>query len=290
MIETLYGEMLYGIDVMSKKLDETNTTLWLQKESLGDTEKLSLDDCGSIDFGLPKVSQKISSPGGIAGGFFDGRPTVGNREFTFTTHFRGDNSKPALNGERIDKVARWFHYNPMDRMWLYWRVRDRAKTYRIEVRPAIKGEKYKRLAIADGITVTLTAEKCYFEAVEPTYFPISSGEYVPVAAQTDTDFRIMNTGIDTPFVMEFRPNNTCPWCELTNQTIGQGWTSNYEIVSGLLLSVDHRDGTVKINNQPQASSFFSGGSIFSIVPGINTLRFKVAVSGNIRFYAMERVL
>jgi hypothetical protein len=290
MIERCYGEFLWGLDVMSKKLDETNMTLWLQRESLGDTEKFSLDDCGSIDFGLPKVSQKISSPGGIAGGFFDGRPTIGNREFTFTTHFRGDNNKPALNGERIDKVARWFLYNPMDKMWLYWRVRDRAKTYRIEVRPAIKGEKYKKLAIADGITVTLTAEKSYFEAVEATYFPNTDGTTVAVTAGTALDITIMNTGIDTPFVMEFQPNNTCPWCELTNQTIGQGWTSNMEIIAGLWLSVDHRDGTVKIAGQSQESSFFSGGSIFSLVPGINTLRFRAAVSGSLRFYAKERIL
>lgn len=278
MIERLYGEALYGIDVMSKKLDETNTVLWLYKEKTG--EKLSLDDFGSVDFGLPKIQQKIASPGGLAGGYFDGRPTVGNREFKFTTFFKGDNAVSALNGQRIDKILKWFYYDPTDKMWLYWRVKDRAKTYRIEVRPALSGEKYKRLAIADGISLSLIAQKPYFEDTEETV--------VPHTAVNDDTITINNSGIETPWIIQLTTTSTVSVISCSNEN-GQSWRIVEDFAEGTVIKVDNGTGMVWVNSVVK-NAFFDNGTIFPLHRGVNTLQLIITGSAEWEIRARERII
>jgi hypothetical protein len=166
MIEKTYGEAIYGYDFWSAALNESPYVLWLQKEN--SEEKLQLDIFNNINFGLPKVKIGVDQVIGLAGGVYSGLPTIENREFSFKTFFAGNDYKTALNAERIDYILNWFEYNKYEKMYLYWFVKDRLKTYRIEVRPSISGEQYNKYIIAKDVGISLIAEKPYFEAVEET--------------------------------------------------------------------------------------------------------------------------
>lgn len=166
MIEKTYGEAIYGYDFWSAALNESPYVLWLQKEN--SEEKLQLDIFNNINFGLPKVKIGVDQVIGLAGGVYSGLPTIENREFSFKTFFAGNDYKTALNAERIDYILNWFDYNKYEKMYLYWFVKDRLKTYRIEVRPSISGEQYNKYIIAKDVGISLKAEKSYFETVEET--------------------------------------------------------------------------------------------------------------------------
>lgn len=166
MIEKTYGEAIYGYDLWSTALNESLYVLWLQKEN--SEEKLQLDIFNNINFGLPKVKIGVDQVIGLAGGVYSGLPTIENREFSFKTFFAGNDYKTALNAERIDYILNWFEYNKYEKMYLYWFVKDRLKTYRIEVRPSISGEQYNKYIIAKDVGISLISEKSYFEAVEET--------------------------------------------------------------------------------------------------------------------------
>lgn len=280
MIEKCAGEFLYGYDVMSKGIDETNTVLWLQKE--GQSEKLSLDEFASIDFGLPKTKQEVNMVGGLAGGFFAGNPIYQNRVFTFQTFFSGDNTKKALNSQRIQKINKWFVYNPNEKMFLYWNVKDWSKTYRIEVRPSIASETYKSLNIANGVKITLTAEKPFFESTEETVLNYGN-------VGNKSIISINNTGIETPFILLFTPNENASYLRIVNEQ-GVGFEiKSYNFFAGYSYCFNGINNKC-FENSHEKNLFITNGTMFSLKKGLNKIQLDCDSDGSITIKARERVL
>lgn len=276
MIEKCYGEALWGADVFTALLNEADMTLWLKKDS--SDEKLSLDQFGSIDFGLPKTTQNVASTGGLAGGYYDGRPTYKNRVFTLTTFFAGDNTHKALDADRVEMMRKWFVYDPHYKMWLYWNVKQWGRIFRIEVRPSIQSEVYKNLYLADNVKVTLTAEKPYFEATEEDVLTYTS----------DDDLVINNRGYEVPFCLKWKPTENAARL-LVRSNRGFGFEAYGKLVGGYEYIFDGRESKC-YENDIEKPSLISSGSFFTLKPGLNILSIGSTAPAHITVISRERIL
>lgn len=262
MIEKIYGEAIYDYDVWTAALNESPYVLWLQKDNSED--KLQLDVFDNINFGLPKVKINVEQVAGLAGGVFKGIPVVENREFSFKSFFAGNDYKTALNGERIDFILNWFEYDRDYKMYLYWYVKDRVKTYRIEVRPSISGESYKKYLIAKDVNINLIAAKSYFEAVEETAV---EEELIITEGLTYHTVAVDNKGLETPLIIEIIPYDNISTLKVTTSR-GTGFESSYSFPSGKKIIIDSATGIVTLDGVVM-NSFFSSGSPFNLVRGMN---------------------
>ncbi len=255
-----YGNesLIWGLDYYNAGVNESLNEYWLSYEN--SEFKLLLDKFSDLDLGLPNESHSISNnPNGY--NKFIGKSEYSEREISFSTFFDGSKKQ-----ERAELIS--YFTGKSEKLYFYHHIPYLFKTYRIEVKPSISGEKYSSLKLADKVKIILTCKDSFFESVDYTEHEIN------IPNENVKAFEIENAGFDTSFELIVKPNTALTEFQLVHQN-GNAFQVSFfsEIASNQIIKINSGTGEISVDGIIQDFGF-SKGATFELVQGVNKLSFQ----------------
>lgn len=256
--------LIWGIDYYTRFNEETNSVFWCQYKN--DDYRLLLDPFGKINLGLPKEKHVLT---GNPTGFnrFIGKSEYSEREISFSTYFAREKDVSVISRRR-DFLIDYFTFKEDKKLFFFLFKPHLMKSYRVEVRPQITGEKYSNLAVTTDITVTLLCKSVFLEAAD---WSVVAKE---VTDQSVQEVEAVNNGFETSFILEIVPKVELNRFQLTHES-GAGFRVETPSLfyPEQKIEIDTGTGEITIAGVIQSLSF-SKGATFNLKAGSQKLFFQ----------------
>lgn len=255
--------MIYGLDCYIAAADDNESKFWLQYEN--EEKRLIVDSFGEIDLGLPKESHSMTENTSGINAFY-GRSEYGARTITLQTYWAKDTDGGIISRRRNFLID--FFTGKSAKLYFYMYIPQKMKRFRVEVKPAISGEKYKNFVVMDSAAVTLTCASVYFEAENFTSISheITSTDEIQLAAYND--------GYETSFILQVIPKEDFNDLQLSNSAGGafRVKTQN-NWIAGSVIEIDTGTASITVDGVEQLIGL-NRGTFFNLMQGDNVLYYQ----------------
>jgi hypothetical protein len=224
-----------------------------------------VDNFGEVDLGLPKELHRLTENASGINAFY-GRSEYGNRTITLQTYWAKDTDGGIIGRRRNFLID--FFTGKAAKLYFFMYVPQKMRTYKVEVKPSISGEKYQNLIINDNVSISLLCNSVYLEAED------FSAVKKSIVSNKETEIKVFNDGFETSFIAEITPTEDFSELQISNSF---GGAFKIQTVTpwaaGSKIRIDTGTAELSVNGIIQTFGI-NKGTFFNLLQGENSLYYQ----------------